>query len=180
MELSVLVLEHAKDSDLAGESAYIIAHCARKFKDTATQMECYHLIMEKYPKSHFAYRVPNELGLLYRKQKNYEQAEYWFTQQRELYNDRLFSSRSTFDLGIMYASLIGDYAKAVEVFENYIQWYPSGPGMKIIPIKLAICYDKLGRKTEAIAVLNDALETCKYESYAKRYNELINKIQEGS
>ena len=52
--------------------------------------------------------------------------------------------------------------------------------MKIIPIQLAICYEKLGRKSEAIAVLNDALEKCKYESYAKRYIELLNEIQEGA
>jgi tetratricopeptide (TPR) repeat protein len=168
-----------KASHFAGLSAYMIVLCADKSKDKATQKEYLHLIMEKYPKSHFASRVPNELGRLYRKQKDYEQAIYWFTQQRELYDDRDSGRSATFHLGVTYAKMLDDHAKAAEVFENHMKWYPSS-SKEFIYILLATSYDKLGRKADAIAVLNDALERCRYKSYAKRYKELINKIQEGA
>ncbi|MBW8017943.1 MAG: tetratricopeptide repeat protein, partial [Planctomycetes bacterium] len=178
--VSLLGLKHDPNSLLAGESAYMIAHCARKLNDPATQMEYYHLVMEKYPRSQFAHRVPNELGQLYRGQRNYEQAVYWLTQQRELYKDRLFGDRATYNLAIVYAKILGDHAKAAEVFENYKEWYPSGTMIECIPIELAVCYDKLGKKPEATTVLNDALEKCSNINIVKIYRDVLSKIQKGA
>lgn len=182
-KLALAAIEHTKDpKDFyhAGSSAFVVAKCARKLEDLATQIKYCLLIMEKYPKSLYAYRVPNELGALYRREKNFERAVYWYKQQRKLYDDRLMASRSTFDLGVTYARMIKDDAKAVEVFENYLKCNPSRSGTGVIPIFLATCYDNLGKKTEAIAVLNRALENCIYKSYAIRYRELLKKIEAGA
>ncbi len=177
-KLAIYAIEHSKDAEIAGKSAYRVALCARKLKDKATAIKYYRLIIEKYPKSRPASLAPNELGLLYCSQKNYEQAIYWFTKQRELYDDPLYGSRATSNLGGTYA-LLGDYAKAVEVFENYKQWYPSGTRNYYIPFHLATCYEKLGRKPEAIAVLNDALEKWPNIDIVSGYKKHLNRISMG-
>ena len=180
IKVALKIIEHETGTSHAGDCVYMIAHCARKLNDETTQLEYYLIVMNQYPQCALAYRVPNELGLLYLEQGNYEQAEYWFLKQRELYNDEYYGSRSTFDLGVMYAHATGEYAKAVEVFENYIRWYPRGVDMGDLQAQLALCYDKLGEREKALAILREALNDEKYEGYADVYNEVINHIQKGA
>ena len=179
-ELSLLAHEHTKDSGIAGESAYIIALCSNKLKDSSTQMKYYHIIMEKYPKSIYAYRVPYRMASIYMRQGNYGQAEYWFMKQRELYDDSDNGGRATYGLARLYKEGMNDLAKATEVLENYKQWYPSGRNMRHVYLELAICYQKMGKKEEAVSELQSALEKYTEANYVKRYNELLNEIQKGS
>jgi tetratricopeptide (TPR) repeat protein len=179
-ELSILAHEHTKNPEIAGEGAYIVALCSKKLKDESTQMKYYHIIMEKSPKSLYAYRVPFRMASIYMRQGNYEQAEYWFKKQRQLYDDPSTGGMATFGLAKLYKYGMNDLAKAAEVLENHKQWYPSGPDIRHVYLELAACYQKMGKTEKAVAELQSALEKYTEENYVKRYNKLLSEIQKGS
>jgi len=143
-------------------------------------MAYYKKIIEKHPKSTYAKRMPYKIACLYKRQKNYEQAEYWYMKQRELYGCPDYGSSATYSLAMLYKNNLNDYVKAVEVLENYKKWYPSGSRKESVLYQLAVCYEKLGKKEEALAFINDALENCSDVICVEGYNELLDKIQAGA
>jgi TolA-binding protein len=84
-----------------------------------------------------------------------------------------------FEQGAVYFLDIKDYQKAIEVFQQYISEYPDDEHTWPAYRCLAKCYENTGNTSQAIAVLQEALNSFSESKYADAIKEKLDKIQEG-
>lgn len=92
--------------------------------------------------------ILNEIGITYKMQGDFENAEHYFNQAGDLGNIHSYN-----ELGILYKEQ-GEYNKAISIFKNLIEKNKHIPACN----ELAIIYKEGGKYPEAIAILNMALE----------------------
>ena len=110
---------------------------------------------------------------LYREEKDYDQAIYWLEQQEKLYYNDLLTQRAIFLQGIIYLFDLNQPQKAVKVFQQYAEAYPEVENAPVAMYDLALCYEKMDNKQEAIRVLGQAVDKYKFTSYGM---DIIQKL----
>ena len=161
------------------EIPYVLAACYRLTEQSDKAIEYYKLSMEKYPNGKYSYRVPYRLGLQYRNAGNPDEAIYWLQRQRELYPDPLYVQRASFEEVAIHYWDIKDYPFTIDLAREYLREYPDEEHTWPSYYLIAKSYEKMGNKTQAIAVLQEALQKfigTKRESAVK---EQLARMQQG-
>ena len=180
VKLWELILTESPGSYLKSEIPYLLATCYKQLEDNPTAIKYYKQVLQEYPDSRYAHRAAYRIALLYRFAGEYDNALYWLEHQRKLYPDsHLQAQRALFEQGAVYFLDIKDYQKAIEVFQQYISEYPvdehSWPAYRC----LAKCYENTGNTSQAIVVLQEALNRFSESKYADAIKAKLDKIQEG-
>jgi len=178
IDLWQLVRTDYPDCPLNHEIPYLLATCYERLKDYAEAAEYYTIVVEQYPDSPYAYRAPYRLGIMYRRLRDYGQAVYWFEQQRKLYSDESLSERALFFQGIVYLFNMDEYQKSSEIFQEYAQLYPETENAPLALSNLAMCHEKMGDKTQAITLLENALLLYPGNIFAKDITDKLVELQE--
>jgi tetratricopeptide (TPR) repeat protein len=154
---------------------YLLATCYKQLKDYTRAIEYYTQLVEKYPDSRYGCRAPYNLGIMYRRLEDYESSVYWFGQQRKLYRVESTSQHAFFFEGIVYLFNMNEYQKAANIFQEYVELYPETENAPLALYDLALCDEKLGYKTQAIATLQAALRLYPNTTFAE---DIANKLVE--
>ena len=154
---------------------YLLATCYKQLKDYTRAIEYYTQLVEKYPDSRYGYRAPYNLGIMYRRLEDYESSVYWFGQQRKLYRVESTSQHAFFFEGIVYLFNMNEYQKAANIFQEYVELYPETENAPLALYDLALCDEKMGYKTQAIATLQAALRLYPNTTFAE---DIANKLVE--
>lgn len=142
-------------------------------------IEYYKDALKKYPDDKHSHNLPYRIGLLYRNAGEYDKALYWLKQQRELYPDRLHGQRALFEQGALYALDLKDYEKAAEAFQQYVSEYADDEHTWPAYYGLAKCYEKMGNKAQAVALLQEALTRFSGQTCAEEIEAELTRLQKG-
>lgn len=175
-ELWELMLSKYPESSVIEEILYFLAVCYEKLENEPNAITHYTKLFEQYPNGRYAYRAPYSLALIYRRQKHYDKAIYWFQQQRRLYLIEPYRERSLYCEGLVYLYKLKDYEKAAEIFQEYINTYPTGE-RHLALYRLAVCYEQLGKTAQAIELLQLGLMEYSDTIFAETYMEKLMQLQ---
>jgi len=166
-----------EDTDIfGGETYFVLAHSHELAENTETAIKYYQTVIERYPKTYYAYRVPWILGDLYRMIGNYEKSIYWYDQQTQDPTKTL-KPRTLFSKGCIYLFDLKDPKNAEEIFETYINRYPEGENIQTTHYCLGLCYSQLGNIKRAIEILEDASKKYKGTIFEKDINTLLTELK---
>ena len=175
-ELWELILRKYPESSVIGEIIYPLAVCYEKLEDEPNAIKYFTKLVEQHPNGQYAYRASYRLAILYRRQGNYDQAIYWFQQQRRLYSNEPYRDRALYCEGLIYLYKLKDYEKAAEIFQEYIDTYPDGE-QHLALYRLAVCYEQMGKKAQAIELLQQGLEEYSDTVFAETYMDKLMQLQ---
>jgi tetratricopeptide (TPR) repeat protein len=175
-ELWELMLSKYPESSVIEEILYFLAVCYEKLKDDPNATKYYTKLVEQHTNGRYAYRAPYSLALIYRRQKHYDKAIYWFQQQRRLYLNEPYRERALFCEGLVYLYKLKVYEKAAEIFQEYIDTYPTGK-RHLALYRLAVCYEQMGKKAQAIELLQQGLMEYSDTVFAETYMEKLMQLQ---
>ena len=179
IELWELVLSEYPESYLTSEIPYLLATCYNRIDNYEKAIQYYKKVVERYPDSRYGWRAPYRLGIMYRRLKDYDQSVYWFEQQRNLYSNESTSQQALFWQGNIFLFDMKDYQKAVEKFQEYIELYPESEGSPEVCYDLAMAYEKIGDKTQAIALLQEAQSLYPNSIFTQHITDKLAELQEG-
>ncbi|HQL65352.1 MAG TPA: tetratricopeptide repeat protein, partial [bacterium] len=147
-----------------GETYFVLAHSHELSENTETAIKYYQTVIERYPKTYYAYRVPWILGQIYKRKgdtqmdkSSYEKSIYWFTKAKQLYPDENTSTKSFFFAGLVYLYDIKDYEKARQIFEQYLEQYPKGDDVIGAKYCLVYCYKETGEQEKALSFAEEII-----------------------
>jgi len=175
-ELWVLMLSKYPESSIIGEILYPLATCCERLKESQNAIKYFTKLIEQYPNGPYAYRAPYKLALIYRRQKQYDKAIYWFQRQRQLYSREPYGDRALYCEGLIYLNKLKDYRKAADIFQEYIETYPNGERL-LAPYRLAVCYEEMGQRAQAIELLQQGLMEYSDTVYAETYMKKLMQLQ---
>jgi tetratricopeptide (TPR) repeat protein len=175
-ELWELMLSKYPESSVIGEILYPLATCSERLKESQNAIKYFTTLIEQYPNGPYAYRAPYKMALIYRRRKQYGQAIYWFQQQRQLSSREPYGDRSLYCEGLIYLNKLKDYQKAADIFQEYIENYPNGERL-LAPYRLAECYEMMGKKAQAIELLQQGLREYSDTVYAETYMKKLTQLQ---
>jgi TolA-binding protein len=175
-ELWELMLSKYPESSVISEILYPLATCYERLKDDPNAIKYFTKLIEQYPNGHYAYRAPYKMALIYRRRKQYDQAIYWFQQQRKLYSKEPYGDRALYCEGLIYLKKLKDYRKAADIFQEYIETYPNGERL-LAPYHLAECYEGMGKRAQAIELLQQGLMEYSDTVYAETYMKKLMQLQ---
>jgi tetratricopeptide (TPR) repeat protein len=161
------------------EVPYILATCHNRRGEEDTAVEYYKQTIEQYPNSRYAQGAPYRIAMIYCLEKQDPNlAVYWFARQMDLY-PQFLPKRTLLQMATTYSKGMGDFAKGAELLEQYVEEYPESRKLWTALSNLAFCYEKLGDKPKAEAVLEQALDVSRNENLASYIRNRINALQEG-
>jgi len=175
-ELWELMLSKYPESSVIVEILYALATSYERLKDDPNAIKYFTKLIEQYPNGPYAYRAPYKMALIYRRQKQYDKAIYWFQQQRQLYSREPYGDRALYCEGLIYLNKLKEYQKAADIFQEYIETYPNRE-RHLAPYRLAICYEQMGKKAQAIELLQQGLVEYSDTVYAETYMEKLMQLQ---
>jgi tetratricopeptide (TPR) repeat protein len=162
------------------EVPYILATCHNRRGEDDIAVEYYKRTIEQYPNSRYAQGAPYRIAMIYCLEKQDPNlAVYWFGRQMELY-PQFLPQRTLLQMATTYSNGMGDFAKGAGLLEQYIENYPESGSMWTALVNLAFCYEMLGDKPKAEAVLEQALDVSRNENLASYIRNRINGLQEGA
>ncbi|MDH4240144.1 MAG: tetratricopeptide repeat protein [Phycisphaerae bacterium] len=174
-----LILTESPGSYLKSEIPYLLATCYNHLDNYEKAIQYYKKVVEQYPNSRYGWRAPYRLGVLYKLLGDYEKAVYWYGQQRKLYSNESTSQQALFWQGNIFLFDLKDYQKAVEKFQEYIELYPESEGSPEVCYDLAMAYEKIGDKTQAIALLQEAQSLYPNSIFTRHIMDKLAELQEG-
>ena|GEM_PF-6883928 len=157
------------------EIPYLLATCHKRTGNRETAIEYYKQALDKYPQSQYSYRAAYRIGLACRELGQFEEAVYWLDEQRKRYSDPLHSRRALMQKAIVCYWDLKDYQKGVDVLQQYTGDYPGEDRTCVAYRLMAKCYEKLGDRAQAIAVLEEALDEF---AGTKRETQISNELAE--
>ncbi|MGB2809954.1 MAG: tetratricopeptide repeat protein, partial [Sedimentisphaerales bacterium] len=175
-ELWELMLSKYPGSSVIDEILYPLATCYERLKDHPNAIKYFTKLVEQYPNGQYAYRAPYKMALIYRRQEQYDQAIFWFQRQRQLYSKEPYGDRALYCEGLIYLNKLKDYRKAADIFQEYIETYPNGERL-LAPYRLAVCYEEMGQRAQAIELLQQGLMEYSDTVYAETYMEKLMQLQ---
>jgi tetratricopeptide (TPR) repeat protein len=161
------------------ETPYLIATCARALGKPEEAIRYYTVSIEKYPQGRYTYRAPYRIALEYRRARDPNEALYWLDKQRELYTEELHSQRALFEYAAVYHWDLKDYEKAIQACQDYLAQYPDDEHTWPAYYLWAKSLEKRGNKSEAIAVLQEALAEFAGTELEQRISEAVTRIEKG-
>ena len=161
------------------ETPYLIATCCRALGKREEAIQYYKMSIEKYPEGRYTYRAPYRIALEYRRAGDPNEALYWLDKQRELYTEKLHSQRALFEYAAIYHWDLKDYEKAIQACQDYLAEYPEDEHTWPAYYLWAKSLAKLDNKSEAIAVLQEALAHFAGTELEQRISEAATRIEEG-
>jgi TolA-binding protein len=177
IEIFEFIREQCPDSPVICDVLYHIGYCYRLLEDYDKAAQYYEKVLNEYPESSYARHLPNSIGSLYMHAGEYDKALYWYERQSKLSCCALSGDRALSAQASIYFHRFEDYNKAAELLEEYLEKYPDGDSSRWAPIRLARCYKKLGRRTEAIAVLEEGLRKYSDRSIAVDYKNELKQLR---
>ncbi len=177
IEVFEFLREECPDSPVICDALYNIGYCYRLLEDYEKAALYYQKVLNEYPGSSYARHLPNSIGYLYIHAGEYNKALYWYERQSKLSCCALSGDRALNAQASIYFHRLEDYGKAAELFEEYLEKYPNGDSARWVPIRLARCYKKLGRRTEAIVVLEEGLRKYSDRSIIVDYNNELKGLR---
>jgi len=178
IEVFEFLWEECPNSPVICDVLYHIGYCYRLLEDYDKAAQYYKKVLKDYPDSNYARHLPNSIGHLYIHTGEYNKALEWYEQQSKLSCCALSGDRALSAQSSIYLHRFEDYNKAAELFEEYLEKYPEGASADVVPIRLARCYKKLGRRTEAIAMLEEGLRKYSDRSIAVDYRRELKQLRD--
>jgi tetratricopeptide (TPR) repeat protein len=166
-------------SEGSSELLWVLAVSYRHIGEWEKAIERHKLLLERYPMSERARLACYMIGSMYRSAGRYADAVYWFEEQRGRYSDELYGQRALFEQGVVYFLELKEYGKGAEVFRAYVEAYPDDEHTWPAYRGLAKCYERVGARERAIAVLQEALESLSGGDGAEQISKELERMQEG-
>jgi TolA-binding protein len=177
VDLMELVGRESPQSDASSKIPFLLGTCYEELEDYPKAIENYEISVGQYPDIRNAFRVPYRLGLVYRRMKDYDKAVYWFGQQRQLYPKALPCQPALFWQGMVYLHDMHQYRQARDIFQAYVEQYPGSKRAPWASYNQACCEEKLGSNEEAIALLEQALQSYPDSIYAGDISEKLAELR---
>lgn len=177
IEVFEFLLEECPNSPVSCDVLFHIGTCYRLLGDYEKAAQYYQKVLNEYPESNYARHISNSIGYLYIHAGEHDKALYWYERQSKLSCCALSGDRALRAQSGIYLYHLKDYDKAAELFEEYLEKYPDGERASGAPISLARCYKKLGRRDEAIAVLEEGLRKYSDRSIAVDYKRELSQLR---
>ncbi len=173
------VFDNCPNAPHRNEIPYLLATCYRSSNQSDKAIEYYKISLERYPQAKYSYRVPYRLGIQYRDAGNPDEALYWLSRQRELYPQQLYVQRADFEEVAIHYWDIKDYPFTIDLAREYLKEYPDDEHTWPSYYLIAKSYEKMGNKTQALAVLQEALQKFAGTKHEATVTEQLARMQEG-